>query len=146
MQASERTPKSQREEASRRREIHPRPRKLKNHPFRCALACVAETNTLRRLPARNKDVMPLEAPPQSLTEKVNIRVTLKMRVAIGRHCRREDIGEMDMMRYLLEAGLMVAEKRGIAGVMAERSEFLSGEYPPGTRPGRPAKRVNGRRA
>lgn len=72
----------------------------------------------------------LTAPAPAYTQKVNIRVTTAMRKAIGSICKREDLGEMDAMRYLIEAGLMVAAKRGLPGVMAKRSEFLAGQYPP----------------
>lgn len=84
-----------------------------------------------------------KAPRRGFAEKVNIRITPAMRVAVGHICQREDLMEMEVLRYLIEAGLMVVAKRGLAGVMAERSAFLAGEYPPP--PEKPGPRTSVRR-
>lgn len=72
----------------------------------------------------------MENSQQPHTERVQVRLTPRMRRAIARHCNIQDLGENDMIRYLIEAGLNLVEKSGLPAVMAERSHFLGAEFPP----------------
>ena len=59
-----------------------------------------------------------------LSARVTIRMSKAMRRRVLNICRIEHLEESEVLRYIIDAGMSVAETQGIEGVMRTRRSLL----------------------
>ena len=80
--------------------------------------------------------IPKNTPARDITEKITLRITAKMRKRIRALCVDHELDEAEIVRYMLEAGMGLCEKRGIGKLMEQRRAALDALGRPGEKRGR----------